>query len=159
MNVKMLSVCMLGVVLAGPALADAAMPGVAEPYLKSFQGAWEKSSEGDLPVYECTHIAGLAAKHVAEKATAAAARQAYKACYVDAALRYSEAFFKLHSNAVITDDGKPLGCQMYSRYIKGHVVALESYLDKIGFTAAELNAEIGQKLDTVSASCEVDLNS
>ncbi len=48
---------------------------------------------------------------------------------------------------------------MYSRYIKGHVVALESYLDKIGFTAAELNAEIGQKLDTVSASCEVDLNS
>lgn len=157
MKAKVLSLCLLGLVAGGVAQAEEAMPKVAVEYQKGLQAAWDASAAGELPVYECAYVAGVAAIHVEEKKEVEEARKAYKACYVDTAVRYSEAYFKLRSNAELGEDGKPLGCTMYAKYINGHVSALESYLKKFGFTADELNAEIGQRLDATSSRCEVDL--
>lgn len=162
MKAKLLSATgALGLILSGlvQGASATAMPQVAEPYQQSLQKAWAQVSRGELPVYECTQLAGHAAREMPDKNAVAAARQAYKACYVDAAVRYSDAYFKLRNNAQLTEDNKPLGCTMYSRYIKGHVASLASHLDTFGFSAAELNSEITQKLDATSAQCQVDLNS
>lgn len=157
MKLKMLSVCVLGLTLGGLAQAAEPMPKVAEPYQKSFSAAWTKVAEGELPVYECTHVIGVAAKNLDVAANAEAARQAYKACYVDSAVRYSEAFFTLHQNDTIGDDGKPIGCSMYDRYLNGHIGSMVVQAPKFGFAAEELNQEILQRVNKVAASCEVKL--
>ncbi len=156
MKVKVLSACVLGLALGG--LAQAAdMPEVAEPYQKSFGAAWAKVVEGELPVYECTHVVGMAAKNVQEQATAEEARKAFRACYVESAVRYSDAFFKLHQNDTIGDDGKPIGCSMYNRYLNGHVGSMEVQAEKFGFAAADLNDEILQRVNETAASCKIRL--
>lgn len=157
MKAKVLSLCLLGLVAGGVAHAEESMPKVALEYQQGFQAAWDTSAKGELPVYECAFVAGVAAIHIEEKKEVEEARKAYKACYVDTAVRYSAAYFALRNNAEPGEDGKPLGCTMYARYINGHISALESYLKPFGFTASALNAEITQRLDAVSASCEVDL--
>lgn len=157
MKAKLLSACILSLALGGLAQAGQAMPNVAQPYQKSFNAAWIKVTEGELPVYECTHVIGVAAKNVEQSTTAEAARQAFKACYVDSAVRYSDAFFKLHQNDKIGDDGKPIGCNMYDRYLNGHVGSMVSQVPKFGFTAEGLNEEILQRINEVAASCQIKL--
>lgn len=157
MKMKVVSACAIGLALSGLARAEVEMPAVAEPYQKSFQAAWRQVGAGELPVYECTHVAMVAARKLEDPQTVEDARKAFKACYVDSIVRYSEAYFALRNNADIAEDGKPYGCNMYEQYIKGHVASLEAYLDRMGFSASELNAEITQRLDKVPASCGVEL--
>lgn len=154
-----LLICAIGLTFSG--LAGAATldkPNLSATYQASFQGAWDKTAAGELPVYECTQIAGAATKMLSEKTTAVEAKQAYKACYVDAILNYSEAFFKLNNHASIEENGKPYGCTLYSRYLKGHVVSLEAYAERFGFSTTELNNEINTRLQEPASLCLVVLN-
>lgn len=157
MKLQALSVCVLGLVLGGLVQAAEPMPQLDGPYQKSFTAAWNKAAEGELPIYECTQLIGIAVKNAGEEAEGEAARQAYKACYVDSAVRYSEAFFKLRQNDQAGDDGKPIGCNMYARYLNGHVGSMVVQAGRFGFTAEELNQEILQRLNEVATSCEVKL--
>lgn len=138
--------------------AEAGMPQLAEPYQKSFQAAWEQVNAGELPVYECMHVVGVAAKQVGDPATAESARQAFRACYVDAILRYSDTYFKLRHNAEISDDGKPYGCNMYDRYLKGHVVSMESQVEKLGYNVSALNRDVLDTLNESAKLCQVELD-
>lgn len=157
MQAKTLAATVLGLMLAVPVMAGDAAPQVAEPYQKSFGMAWDKVNEGELPVYECIHVADIAAREAAKPAALADARQAYKLCYVDLAVRYSDTFFQRNNNAETVENGKPRGCTMYERYLRGHVVSLEARLDVLGFNAAELNREITGQLGAVPASCGITL--
>lgn len=158
MKVKALSVCVLGLALGGIAQAsEVPMPRVADIYQQSFTAAWNQVSRGELPVYECTHVAGIASRMVKDEKTAADARQAYKACYVDSIVRFSDAYFTLHHHAEIADSGKPYGCDMYGRYLQGHVTSLETLAERFGYTTSELNGEISTRLNDLAQACEVEL--
>lgn len=157
MQAKPIVATVLGLVLATPLMASQATPQVAAPYQKSFGMAWDKVNEGELPVYECIHVADIAAREAGQAAALADARQAYKLCYVDAAVRYSDAFFLRNGNAEVVENGKPRGCTMYERYLRGHVASLEARLDVLGFNAAELNRDITNQLGSVPASCGISL--
>ena len=158
MKTKLL-ICAIGLTFSGLAGATTLdKPNLSATYQASFQGAWNKAAAGELPVYECTQISGAATKMLSEKSTAVEAKQAYKACYVDAILNYSEAFFKLNNHASIEKDGMPYGCSLYSRYLKGHVVSLESYAERFGFSTTELNNEINTRLQEPASLCQVALN-
>lgn len=159
MKTKILTGLVLGLGLGLAAQAATSMPKVAKPYQSSFKAAWKQVEAGELPVYECTHVATMAARDMDNPKMAADAKKAFKACYVDSFLRYSEAYFGLRNNAEMdTQSGKPYGCRLYKQYAEGHVTSLQSYLHRIGYSAAELNAEIDSKLVKVAAQCQVSLD-
>ncbi len=154
-----LLICAIGLTFSGLAGATTLdKPNLSATYQASFQGAWNKTAAGELPVYECTQIVGTATRMLSEPTTAVEAKHAYKACYVDAILNYSEAFFKLNDHASIEKDGMPYGCSLYSRYLKGHVVSLETYAERFGFSATQLNHEINTRLQEPASLCQVALN-
>lgn len=157
MKTSLITAAILGVVLGAPVIAGEAVPQVSQPYQESFSKAWNKVNTGELPVYECIHVADVAAREATNKNAVAEARNAYRLCYVDSALRYSQTYFDLHSNAEIGDDGKPRGCNMYAVYLRGHVSALEARLPALGFSADELNGEINQRLSGNASKCGFSL--
>jgi len=158
MKVKALLTAALGLMFCGVVNAAAvAEPTVSADYQKSFGAAWSKAGEGELPVYECIHTAGLASKAISAGADVQEAQNAYEACYVKAALHYSDAYFKLRNNSEMSEDGKPYGCKAYAKYLNAHVAALASYLDKFELDARALNSNITQQLNETASACQVVL--
>jgi len=159
-KLKTLLILTMSVGLSGLSLADDNIkPNLSKTYQESYQAAWDKAGEGELPVYECTRVVTTASKMLSEKEeTNIEAQQAYKACYVDAILHYTDTYFKLRDNSTIGEDAKPNGCSLYSRYLKGHVISLEAYAERFDLTVNDLNNEIHEKLLDTASLCKVDLN-
>ena len=150
----------LSLAVSGWAVAgDINKPEVSALYQDSFQAAWNKAGEAELPVYECARVVGTATKMLAESSSVKGeAQHAYKACYVDAVLNYTNAFFKLRDNSSIGDNNKPNGCPLYARYLTAHVVSLEASAERFGFSAHDLNQEINKRLEVPASLCHVELN-
>lgn len=155
MKLRILSFGVLA--LSMTAQAEQPMPTLAAPYQTSFQAAWNQVSQAELPVYECTQVVGIASREVKNQNTSADANRAYKACYVDSILRYSETYFQKLHHAELAADGKPYGCDMYARYLQGHVGSLEVLAERFGYEAHALNQEILSQLDGSAARCNVQL--
>lgn len=160
MKSSKLLICAIGLALSGWSAANAVeQPQLSAIYQESFQKAWSKTAEGELPVYECTQLVGTAKKMLSKPGAAAAeAQQAYKACYVDAILNYTDAFFKAHNRAAIIEGDKPSGCSSYSRYLLGHVGSLEVYAERFGLTTSDLNQELSARLMEPASLCEIVFN-
>lgn len=156
MKVKMLLVFVMGLGLSGLSHASASNTlNVSSTYQKSVQVAWNKASEGELPVYECASVVGTASKMVTEKKDKNnEAQQAYKACYVDVFLNYTDAFFALRDNAEIADDNKPRGCPLYNRYLKAHTTSLTAYADRFNLNTDDLNNLISEGLSETASLCQ-----
>jgi|GEM_PF-4292721 len=160
MKSSKLLICVLGLTLSGWSVAKAVeQPELSATYQDMFQAAWDKAGEGELPVYECTRVVSTASKMLSGQATAAAeAQQAYKACYVDAILNYTDAFFKAHNRAAVVEGDKPSGCSSYSRYLLGHVGSLEAYAERFDLTVNDLNQEISARLIEPASLCSIEFN-
>lgn len=139
--------------------SDVTKPNLSESYQGNFQAAWNKATEGELPVYECGGVINTATKMVSQgKDVNNEAQQAYKACYVDAFLHYTNAFFALRDNTELAKDNKPIGCELYSRYIKAHITSLETYAEKFDLSAGDLNNQISENLSATASLCEIQIN-
>lgn len=160
MKSNKLLVFVISLTLSGWSMAGTInKPSLSTTYQDSFAAAWSKTEQGELPVYECAQVVGTASKMLsAKEETNLEAQHAYKACYVDAILNYSEAFFKQHNHSAMADDNKPNGCSLYARYLTGHVVSLEVYAERFGLSTYDLNQEISEKLREPASLCEVALN-
>lgn len=157
MKTKLLTAAALGLGLTILGTAQAAAPKVAEPYQRSIEAAWKQVNQAELPVYECVHVAGTAARLAEDPDQIEEARRAYRVCYVDSAIRFSDAFFKKLHHGELADNGKPYGCTDYNRYLRGHVVSLEAQAERLGFNTSELNSEIQAHISDLAKSCEVQL--
>ncbi|HHX33716.1 MAG TPA: hypothetical protein GX719_00390 [Gammaproteobacteria bacterium] len=135
-------------------------PNLSTTYEQMFQAVWDKAAEGELPVYECERVVGTASKMLSEKKDQnGEAQQAYKACYVDAILHYTDAFFNLRNNSSIDSaENKPYGCELYTRYLTGHVMSLEAYADRFDLSVTDLNKQINERLSETASLCQVELN-
>lgn len=139
--------------------SDNNKPTLSKTYEEIFQVAWDKAGEGELPVYECARVVGTASKMLSEKKDQNnEAQQAYQACYVDAILHYTDAFFELRDNSTIETDNKPNGCPLYSRYLTAHVISLDVYAERFDLSADALNKQINKRLSNTASLCQVALN-
>lgn len=157
MNTKRLTVVALGLGLSLLGTAQAAAPTVAEPYQRGIEAAWKQVNQAELPIYECIQVAGTAARLAEDVSQTEEARRAYRACYVDSAIRFSDTFFKKLHHGELADNGKPYGCTEYNRYLQGHVVSLEAQAERLGFNTSELNRDIQAQVSDLAKSCEVQL--
>lgn len=157
MKAKVLTAALLGLGLTSLAHAQDSMPKVAQPFQTSMQAVWKQVTKAELPVYECTQVVGTASRMVADGKNINDARQAFRACYVDSAVRFSEAYFKKLHHAELAENGKPYGCDMYSRYLKGHVGSMETQVERFDLKADELNQEILSRINSTAQSCETSL--
>ena len=160
MRIKFFLIFVICLVTNGWSFAsDINQPSLSITYKERFQLAWDKAGEGELPVYECARVVGTATKILSEdKKSNSEAQQAYKACYVDAILKYTNAFFKMHNRSLLGENNKPSGCPSYSRYLTAHVVSLDVYAGRFGLASSDLNNEIKEKLDEPASLCEVSLD-
>lgn len=139
--------------------SDITKPNLSETYQGNFQAAWNKATEGELPVYECGGVINTATKMVSQgKDVNNEAQQAYKACYVDAFLHYTNAFFALRNNTELAEDNKPIGCELYSRYIKTHITSLVTYAERFNLNTDDLNSQLSENLSATASLCEIEIN-
>lgn len=157
MNTKLLTAAAFGLSLSLLGTAQAAAPKVAEPYQRSIEAAWNQVNQAELPVYECVQVAGTAVRLAEDAKQAEDARRAYRVCYVDSAVRFSDSFFKKLHHGELADNGKPYGCTEYNRYLRGHVVSLEAQAERVGLNPSEMNREIQAQINDLAKSCEVQL--
>lgn len=160
MKKNILLIFAFGLSLSGLSQAgEHVKPTLSKTYEEMYQAVWNKAGEGELPVYECARVIGTASKMLTDnKDQNNEAQQAYKACYVDAILHYSDAFFELRDNSTIDRDSKPNGCPLYSRYLTAHVVSLDTYAERFNLTAEELNKQINERLGEAASLCQVALD-
>lgn len=156
MKSKMLLIFVISCGLSGWSQAsNNTKPNLAKPYQKSFQAVWDTAGQGEMPIYECGSVVGTASKMVAEKQDKNnEAQQAYKACYVDAFLHYSDAYFALRDNSVIGEDNKPRGCMLFARYLKMSTSSLAVYADRFNLSLNDLNKQIVDGFGDAASLCE-----
>ena len=134
-------------------------PDLSDTYQAKFQAAWDKAAEGELPIYECGGLVTTATKMVSQgKDVNNEAQSAYKACYVDAFLHYTNAFFAPRDNKELAADNKPIGCELYSRYIHAHITSLDIYAERFALNADDLNNQLSEKLSPTASSCQIKIN-
>ncbi len=132
---------------------------VSPTYQTRVQIAWDKASEGELPVYECGSVVSAASKMVSEKKDKNnEAQQAYKACYVDVFLHYTDAFFDLRNNTKIGENNEPIGCALYTRYLNSYTTSLETYAERFDLSAEKLNKQILANLSEPASLCQNTFN-
>lgn len=155
-----LLILMFSFAISGASQAsEITQPDLSKTYQDSFQAAWNKAAEGELPVYECGSVVNTATKMVSQgKDVNNEAQHAYKACYVDVFLHYTNAFFALRDNTALAEDNKPIGCELYSRYIKAHIASLDTYAERFDLNTADLNNQLSEKLSPTASLCKIELN-
>ena len=156
MKNKMLLICAMSFGLSGWSQAsEHAKPNLAEPYQKIFQAVWDTAGEGELPIYQCGSVVGTASKMLAAKLDKNnEAQQAYKACYVDALLHFSNAYFALRDNSEIGENNKPRGCLLFARYLKMGTSSLAVYADRFDLSLDDLNNQISDGLGEAASLCQ-----